>query len=850
MDNKSWIYINNDWIKVILINKTTILFNGCPLSINPALLEPINRNDISSYDNLMNISHLNEPSLLEAIHLRYNKNQIYTYTGKILISINPFQNLNLYNENLMEKYSKNNSLPPHIYQLTYYSYKNLTKFKKNQSILISGESGAGKTYGTKEIMKYLAYLSKKSKDIAKKVIQANPILEAFGNAKTSRNDNSSRFGKFIKMQFDESYRLIGAKIETYLLEKSRVISNEINFHIFYDSSSIKKACDIMNIDYTPLLNTITAITHLKNIELDHVPNLLSCDSNLFYNALNYRYITAGYESLKLELDSEQKINARNSFIMSLYSRLFKYVTKQINKCINNPGKYFIGILDIFGFESFLDNGFEQFCINYTNEKLQGQFNEYIFYLEQLEYEKEGISWENITYPDNKECLDVIEKSVINLLDEECKIPKGTDKNFTEKLTKLKSPFISSVKTCRYSKFIISHYASNVTYNTRNFCNKNKDIISNEIQLCLNTIPIFSNTYKETSRIRSKTLIIQFKSQLKNLIKVIKSTTPHYIRCIKPNDDNIQSNFNRIRVNEQIKYSGILAAIKVSRAGYPIRFTYEEFYNYYRIIPKKQIFNLLSENCFCKGKTKIFLKNNAYQLLEDTKAQILLDKVLLIQKNVRCHLQWKKFQLILSSVLFIQKNIRCHLQLRKFQLILSSVLLIQKNIRYHLQWKKFQLIISSILLMQKNAKIYLLKIRLEYMKNKRLEEESERLKENKRIQEESERVKEDTQRLKKEDEKRVQRLKEESERLKRERERQDAIIKLQEENEKRIREKNLELERERERLKEDVKLYKRDALRKIKLYEEIAKLQEENQKIKYELEQRFSFAKFFKNLFKK
>ena len=237
MDNMSWIYINDDWIKVILINKTTILFNGCPLSINPALLEPINRNDISSYDNLMNISHLNEPSLLEAIHLRYNKNQIYTYTGKILISINPFQNLNLYNENLMEKYSKNNSLPPHLYQLTYYSYKNLINLQKNQSILISGESGAGKTYGTKEIMKYLAYLSKKSKDIAQKVIQANPILEAFGNAKTSRNDNSSRFGKFIKMQFDESYRLIGAKIETYLLEKSRVISNDINFHIFYDSSS-------------------------------------------------------------------------------------------------------------------------------------------------------------------------------------------------------------------------------------------------------------------------------------------------------------------------------------------------------------------------------------------------------------------------------------------------------------------------------------------------------------------------------------------------------------------------------------------------------------------------------------
>ena len=313
--------------------------------------------------------------------------------------------------------------------------------------MISGESGAGKTYGTKEIMKYIAQLSGKNTLIAKKVIEANPILEAFGNASTLRNDNSSRFGKFIKMQFDKSFKLVGAKIDTYLLEKSRVINpsnGEKNYHVFLNDGLSKKLIESFKTmgfsesQIELIANIIQAIKNLKSeFNINSIAELIACDTSLLKDALYHRNIKAGNEYYKLDLDKSEQNNALNSFIMALYSRLFNYITKEINTRINNDSDYFIGILDIFGFESFTVNSFEQFCINYTNESLQEQFNEYIFRLEQIEYNNEGVDWTNIQFPDNKDCLKIIEgrMGIIDFLYEECKISGGSDRKFTNKIIK-------------------------------------------------------------------------------------------------------------------------------------------------------------------------------------------------------------------------------------------------------------------------------------------------------------------------------------------------------------------------------------------------------------------------------
>ena len=315
------------------------------------------------------------------------------------------------------------------------------------------------------------------------------------------------------------------------------------------------------------------------------------------------------------MKQEECVKTRNSMAMKLYSNMFDYIVETINKKLKSNCESFIGILDIFGFESFETNSFEQFCINYTNETLQEQFNEYMFKLEQKEYEAEEIDWQHITFPDNKECLSLIESKggIIKMLDEECKLPRGSDKNFTNKLWK-KFPnnhYIKKNKKYKDTRFIINHYAGEVEYTSTEFCEKNRDIVSDTIQTLLNTITIINDKSEVTSRINMKTLAVQFKNQLRQLMSVISETSSHYIRCIKPNDMNIQNNFNRVRVNQQIKYSGILAAIKVSRAGYPIRFLKNEFNNRYGIIPSfnnyEQLLSQIEKQYYIIGKTKIFFK---------------------------------------------------------------------------------------------------------------------------------------------------------------------------------------------------------------------------------------------------
>ena len=752
-----WVYIEDDWQKCKLLSndqhKYIVGYNDEEIIVDNICTA--NDDDTDNKNNLINIPHLNEPTILNSVYLRYNKNIIYTYTGKILISVNPFCDLGLYSDEIILNYKNNINKNPHIYQIANLAYYNLLESKKNQTILISGESGAGKTYGVRSIIKYLTRLSNRHSDIEQQVIDSNPILEAFGNAKTSRNSNSSRFGKFIKIQMNNGI-IKGCKIDTYLLETIRIVhqnEEERNFHIFYqllcnnvknkyflkdftdykylnyryincydinDTIEFENTIQSLksmkfseeNIDY--ILRIVSSILHIGNIiekeceEIDIVSKLLKIDKELLIDSLFYRYIQVNDERYKLEL-KDQANSAKNSLCANLYQKMFDFIVNKINDVLISDTSEFIGILDIFGFESFQINNFEQFCINYTNESLQEQFNKYIFKLEQIEYENEGIDWQNISFPDNKECLDIIEGKfgIIDMLNEECKLPKGNDINFTQKiLKKFKGKYVFENKRYVNTRFNVNHYAGNIEYTTTNFCDKNKNIISNEINQLISNIKIFKGQYiKKISRIGSKTVGVCFRTQLNDLMKLISTTNPYYIRCIKPNDQNIKQKMDRYRVNEQLKYSGILEAIRVARSGYPIRFKKESFVEKYKLINGfdwlKNLENDRSD-MYCIGKTKIFLKDLLYNELENKKNESIRSKMIIIQKYVRRYLLQKKYLSIKNYIIKIQSIFRMYIckKILKDLKINRSTIIIQKNIRSYLNVKKYYYIKNLIINIQK------------------------------------------------------------------------------------------------------------------------------------------------------
>jgi myosin V len=766
-----WIFENNDWLRGLLIRRddTGYLVESKLVKFYADKILTRNEDDIDCQNNLIDIPHLNEPSILNAINLRFDNNKIYTYTGKILISVNPFKDLDLYSYESMNLYKNNNLSNPHIYQIANNAFNN---FIENQTILISGESGAGKTHATRSLMKYFALISKKSDiiNIEEKVIQSNPILEAFGNAKTMRNDNSSRFGKFIKLEFNKDNILTGAQIETYLLEKIRVINqskDERNFHIFYqlissdeerreryylgDASEYKylnnkyiyrddgvededdflltlRGMEVMGFsseEIDMIFRIISSILHIGNIrfESDHIINkietvdiivkLLDIDSKILETSLLYRYLEVQGEIIKINLKADEVEIAKNSLSMRLYQNLFSFIVSKINDNLYHSNNKFIGILDIFGFESFKINRYEQLCINYTNERLQQQFNKYIFKLEQVEYEKEGIDWTHISFPDNQECLDLIggKLGLIEMLDEENRIPNGNSKNFTRRFLRKYSNniYVDRNKKFKDSKFSIKHYAGSVEYDTNFFYEKNRDLVSNEILDLLNKLSICPRLGNLTNIKKKKTVMIQFRKSLNELMKIINVTSPHYIRCIKPNDKNQADIFNRIRVNDQLKYSGILEAVKVARAGYPIRFSKQLFDTKYFMIPNYK--NIIDISDFREGKTKIFLKMSGYNFLESMKKQILREKIIILQKYFRMfliknsYLKLRKKIIILQSFnrLIIAKN--DYLNLKR----LKSSILLQKNIRCYLQRISYNKIYSRIINIQKYYRKYKYKL---------------------------------------------------------------------------------------------------------------------------------------------
>ncbi|EFJ25955.1 hypothetical protein SELMODRAFT_98074 [Selaginella moellendorffii] len=618
-------------------------------------IHPANPDILEGVDDLTKLSYLNEPSVLHDLKTRFEKDNIYTNAGPVLIALNPFKKIPLYSAERVQMYrdkvSKN--FDPHVFAITDSACTALFRDGINQSVVISGESGAGKTETAKIAMQYIATFGG-GRGVEDEILESNPLLEAFGNAKTLRNDNSSRFGKLIDIYFDESGTISGAKIQTYLLEKSRVVYQsygERSYHVFYQlcagadhalrqKINLKLASDYQYLsrngcltidavddaaqframlnamdrvriprnDQQRLFEMLAAVLWLGNISFHtaesenystmavdeaarSVASLLGCQIDVLHTALCTRKINARGEVIIQQLTEAQAIDSRDALAKAIYSCLFEWLVEKINNSLD-AGKAceskFISILDIYGFESFENNSFEQLCINYANERLQQFFNHHLFKIEQDEYSSERIDWTKIEFVDNQECLDLIEKKpvgLITLLDEECSFPKATEASLALKLSEhLKGN--SCFKAERSPGFTINHYAGEVTYGTSGFLEKNRDLLHVDLLELLGSCEHdlakeFAAKLGGTGRLNGvdlqrRSVSTKFKNQLLNLMERLETTSPHFIRCVKPNNRQLRNVFDFDLVLQQLHCCGVLEVVRIARSGYPTRYSYEHF----------------------------------------------------------------------------------------------------------------------------------------------------------------------------------------------------------------------------------------------------------------------------------
>ncbi|KAM3925899.1 unconventional myosin-Va isoform 11-T11 [Leptodactylus fuscus] len=800
-------------------------------------LPPLRNPDILVGENdLTALSYLHEPAVLHNLKVRFiDSKLIYTYCGIVLVAINPYEQLPIYGADIINAYSGQNmgDMDPHIFAVAEEAYKQMARDERNQSIIVSGESGAGKTVSAKYAMRYFATVSgsESEANVEEKVLASNPIMEAIGNAKTTRNDNSSRFGKYIEIGFDKRYRIIGAHMRTYLLEKSRVVfqaDEERNYHIFYQlcaSASLpefsvlklgnansfhytnqgrspvidgvddakelrntRNACALLGIGdqyQMGIFRILAAILHLGNVDIKsrdadscvippkHEPLLLFCDlMGVDYEEMSHwlchRKLVTAAETYIKPISRLQATNARDALSKHIYANLFGWIVTHVNKALLSSAKQnsFIGVLDIYGFETFEINSFEQFCINYANEKLQQQFNLHVFKLEQEEYMKEQIPWTLIDFYDNQPCINLIEAKmgILDLLDEECKMPKGTDNTWAQKLynTHLKTCALFEKPRLSNVAFIIQHFADKVEYQCEGFLEKNKDTVFEDQVKVLkaskfklltelfqdeehalsptSTAPpgrtLLSRTGlrkpkpQQASKEHKKTVGHQFRNSLHLLMETLNATTPHYVRCIKPNDFKYPFTFDSKRAVQQLRACGVLETIRISAAGFPSRWTYQEFFSRYRVLMKqKDVLSDRRQTCknvleklivdqdkYQFGKTKIFFRAGQVAYLEKIRADKLRMACIRIQKTIRGWLLRKKYLRMKKAAICIQRYVRGH-QARCYAQFLRrtrAAIIIQKFQRMYVVRQKYRRIQAITLSLQTILRGYAARKRYQQM----------------------------------------------------------------------------------------------------------------------------------------
>ncbi|KAK7077209.1 Unconventional myosin-VI [Halocaridina rubra] len=793
-----------------------------PITADYDRVYPAEEDDSKDVDDNCALMYLNEATLLNNIHLRYDRDKIYTYVANILIAVNPYIEIpRLYSLETIKQYQGKSlgQMPPHVFAIADKAFRDMKVLKESQSIIVSGESGAGKTESTKYILRYLCESwGSKVGHLEQKILDANPVLEAFGNAKTTRNNNSSRFGKFIEIHFSERHVVVGGFISHYLLEKSRIVvqgPQERNYHIFYQLCAgapeqlkqqlklgtpdqynyLRKGCtqyflnkdterslsansksaahqkkgplrdpilddvrDFAKVDKAlgnlglssgerlAIYTTVAAVLHLGNINFEENPDdtkggcmvtpgcenslkmaasLMGVDPMELNQALLSRVMQTSKGGLKgtvimVPLKAHEATGARDALAKAMYSKLFDYIVHRINQSIPfSSSSYYIGILDIAGFEYFPVNSFEQFCINYCNEKLQQFFNERILKEEQALYEKEGLGVRKIAYVDNQDCIDLIEAKgcgIISLLDEESKLPKPSHTHFTAAVHnnhnnhfRLALPRKSKLRDHREIRddegFLVRHFAGAVCYQTFQFLEKNNDALHASLEALVQEAQnkfiqgLFAAS-GESHSARGKLSFIsvasKFKSQLQELMDKLGSAGTNFIRCIKPNVKMVDHEFEGSTILSQLQCSGMTSVLELMQQGYPSRAPFHDLYTMYkkylpselaRLDPRlfcKSLFKALGldDRDFKFGLTKVFFRPGKFaefdQLMksdpENLKMLVSKVKAWLLQSR------WKKAQWCALSVIKLRNKI---LYRR------SQIVIIQKNIRMYHAKKKYR-----------------------------------------------------------------------------------------------------------------------------------------------------------------
>ncbi|XP_015236369.1 PREDICTED: myosin-7-like [Cyprinodon variegatus] len=788
---------DEEYVKASVISRegdkvTAQTEKGKTVTVKECDIHPQNPPKFDKIEDMAMFTFLHEPAVLFNLKERYAAWMIYTYSGLFCVTVNPYKWLPVYNQEVVVAYrgKKRSEAPPHIFSISDNAYQYMLTDRENQSILITGESGAGKTVNTKRVIQYFASIaagggkkeasSEKKGTLEDQIIQCNPALEAFGNAKTIRNDNSSRFGKFIRIHFAASGKLASADIETYLLEKSRVtfqLKAERDYHIFYQILSQRKpellemllitsnpydyafisqgettvasindaeeliatdeAFDVLGFtqeEKNGIYKLTGAIMHFGNMkyknkqreeqaeadgteDADKAAYLMGLNSADLIKGLCHPRVKVGNEWVTKGQNVQQVYYAIGALAKSVYEKMFLWMVVRINHSLDTrqPRQYFIGVLDIAGFEIFDFNTFEQLCINFTNEKLQQFFNHHMFVLEQEEYKKEGIEWTFIDFGmDLQACIDLIEKpmGIMSILEEECMFPKASDATFKAKLydnhlgksNNFQKPRI--VKGKPEAHFALVHYAGTVDYNINNWLVKNKDPLNETVvglyqKSTLKLLAMLFANYAGSDSTDSgkggkgggskkkgssfQTVSALHRENLNKLMTNLRSTHPHFVRCIIPNETKTPGAMENPLVMHQLRCNGVLEGIRICRKGFPNRILYGDFKQRYRIlnpaaIPEGQFIDSrkgaekllgsldIDHNQYKFGHTKVFFKAGLLGQLEemrDDRLSLIITGIQARSRGLLARLEFQKIVERRDALHVIQWNIRAFMGVKNW-----------------------------------------------------------------------------------------------------------------------------------------------------------------------------------------
>ncbi|XP_029692792.1 unconventional myosin-XV isoform X4 [Takifugu rubripes] len=754
------------------------------------------RQEEDGVDDMTQLEELQEGAVLQNLKQRFERDIIYTNIGSILVSVNPYKVYNIYGTDQMLLY-KGRALGesrPHLFALTNAAYSKMMDAKHNQVIIISGESGSGKTEATKLVLRYLAEINHES-SIAQQIeiLEAAPLLESFGNAKTVRNDNSSRFGKYIEV-FLEDGVISGAITSQYLLEKSRIVfqaKDERNYHIFYEMlaglpSQQKQAfylqeaetyyylnqggdCGIpekndaedflrllaamenlrfSSEDQSVIFRVLSSILHLGNVyfqkheadgqevasvvsaqEIRVVAELLQISPEGLQKAITFKVTETMREKIYTPLTVESAVDARDAVAKILYSLLFHWLTERINAQVY-PHQHTtsISILDIYGFEDLAFNSLEQLCINYANEYLQFFFNRIVFKEEQEEYNREQIPWQDIPFSDNQPCIDLIAAKphgILRILDDQSCFPQATDHTFLQKCHYHhgNNPLYLKPKM-PLPEFTIKHFAGRVTYQVYKFHDKNFDQVRQDVldlfiqsknKMVSNLFVVHADVAVQhrggqvrksntvTRKYQAPTVSNKFQQSLLELVEKMERCNPFFVRCIKPNNIKKPGVFDDDLVSSQLKHSGVLETIRIRREGYPVRMPFCVFlFRYKSLVGMSELPAANGENCvamlsklcplgpgeFHVGVTKLFLKEDIYQMLECKRERMRHLAALTLQRYARMFFVRKRYLAFRKKIVWLQAQCRGFLTRKRYAEMRQNVLRVRSVVHMYITQKQY------------------------------------------------------------------------------------------------------------------------------------------------------------------